>query len=175
MLERLQTQKLERRGWSDDLQDRNGDSKGKLPSSYPLWTMRVVVEVIFENVWSGWPDTQTGEKGVQLRNDFAGAKPDVETARKHGIRYVHLPHGYDGISATLQLQLVNGCCVCSRPGRSPRFEHNWTKHSTGSRRLVPLATRPIATQRALKRGSEALGRSCLRACVAWRRRARCAR
>ena len=27
-----------------------------------------------------------------------GARPDVETARKFGLRYVHLPHGYDGIS-----------------------------------------------------------------------------
>jgi protein tyrosine phosphatase (PTP) superfamily phosphohydrolase (DUF442 family) len=35
-----------------------------------------------------------------------GAKPDVEMARKHGLRYVHLPHGYDGISTNLQLQLA---------------------------------------------------------------------
>lgn len=26
-----------------------------------------------------------------------GAKPDVKLAKKYGIRYVHLPHGYDGI------------------------------------------------------------------------------
>jgi hypothetical protein len=26
-----------------------------------------------------------------------GAKPDVEAARRCGLRYVHLPHGYDGI------------------------------------------------------------------------------
>jgi protein tyrosine phosphatase (PTP) superfamily phosphohydrolase (DUF442 family) len=26
-----------------------------------------------------------------------GAKPDVETAAKHGLRYVHLPHGYDRV------------------------------------------------------------------------------
>ena len=28
-----------------------------------------------------------------------GAKPDLEAARKHGLRYVHLPHGYDGVPA----------------------------------------------------------------------------
>ncbi|MCA9138464.1 MAG: cytochrome c [Planctomycetales bacterium] len=27
-----------------------------------------------------------------------GAKPDVDMAGAHGLRYVHLPHGYDGIS-----------------------------------------------------------------------------
>ena len=26
-----------------------------------------------------------------------GAKPDVAIAKKHGLRYVHLPHGYNGI------------------------------------------------------------------------------
>ena len=27
-----------------------------------------------------------------------GAQPQVELARKYGLRYVHLPHGYDGVS-----------------------------------------------------------------------------
>jgi hypothetical protein len=44
--------------------------------------------------------------GVKTIVTVDGATPDVETARKHGIRYVHLPHGYDGISTNLQLQLV---------------------------------------------------------------------
>ena len=44
--------------------------------------------------------------GVKTIVTVDGAKPDVETARKRGIRYVHLPHGYDGISTNLQLQLV---------------------------------------------------------------------
>jgi hypothetical protein len=35
-----------------------------------------------------------------------GARPEVELARKHGLRYVHLPHGYDGIGTNLQLQLA---------------------------------------------------------------------
>jgi hypothetical protein len=44
--------------------------------------------------------------GVNTIITVDGAKPDVETARKHGIRYVHLPHGYDGISTNVQLQLI---------------------------------------------------------------------
>lgn len=35
--------------------------------------------------------------GVKTVISVDGAKPDVEAARRHGMRYVHLPHGYDGI------------------------------------------------------------------------------
>ena len=36
--------------------------------------------------------------GVRTIISVDGAKPDVATAKKFGLRYVHLPHGYDGIS-----------------------------------------------------------------------------
>ncbi len=36
--------------------------------------------------------------GVKTVISVDGAKPDVETAKSQGLRYVHLPHGYDGIS-----------------------------------------------------------------------------
>lgn len=36
-------------------------------------------------------------RGVKTIISVDGARPDVETARRHGLRYVHLPHGYDGI------------------------------------------------------------------------------
>jgi protein tyrosine phosphatase (PTP) superfamily phosphohydrolase (DUF442 family) len=35
--------------------------------------------------------------GVKTVISVDGAKPDVEAAKKHGLRYVHLPHGYDGV------------------------------------------------------------------------------
>lgn len=35
--------------------------------------------------------------GVRTVISVDGATPDVETARRYGLRYVHLPHGYDGI------------------------------------------------------------------------------
>ncbi len=35
--------------------------------------------------------------GVRTIISVDGAKPDVEAARKYGIRYVHLPIGYDGV------------------------------------------------------------------------------
>lgn len=68
--------------------------------------------VLGTNVFSG--STPEGEEGfaalaslgVKTVISVDGAKPDVALAKKHGLRYVHLPHGYDGISANLQLQLV---------------------------------------------------------------------
>ena len=35
--------------------------------------------------------------GVKTVISVDGAKPDVALAGKHGLRYVHLPHGYDGV------------------------------------------------------------------------------
>jgi len=35
--------------------------------------------------------------GVKTIVSVDGAKPDVDMAQKYGLRYVHLPHGYDGI------------------------------------------------------------------------------
>ena len=37
------------------------------------------------------------ELGVKTVISVDGAKPDVERAKKYGLRYVHLPHGYDGV------------------------------------------------------------------------------
>ncbi|HUE75026.1 MAG TPA: hypothetical protein VMP01_29430 [Pirellulaceae bacterium] len=37
------------------------------------------------------------ELGVKTVISVDGAKPEVELAKKYGLKYVHLPHGYDGI------------------------------------------------------------------------------
>lgn len=36
--------------------------------------------------------------GIKLVITVDGAKPDLEAAKKYGLRYVHLPIGYDGVS-----------------------------------------------------------------------------
>lgn len=51
----------------------------------------------------GLPEGEAGFRelaalGVKTVISVDGAKPEVELARKHGLRYVHLPHGYDGIA-----------------------------------------------------------------------------
>jgi hypothetical protein len=44
--------------------------------------------------------------GVKTIITVDGAKPDVAMAEKFGIRYVHLPVGYDGVPAKQALRLV---------------------------------------------------------------------
>jgi protein tyrosine phosphatase (PTP) superfamily phosphohydrolase (DUF442 family) len=46
------------------------------------------------------------ELGVKTIITVDGAKPDVERARKFGLRYVHLPFGYDGISQQRVFELA---------------------------------------------------------------------
>ncbi|PAY15943.1 hypothetical protein CKO51_29305 [Rhodopirellula sp. SM50] len=50
----------------------------------------------------GLPDGEQGFEalqslGVKTVISVDGMKPDLETAKKYGLRYIHLPHGYDGI------------------------------------------------------------------------------
>lgn len=44
--------------------------------------------------------------GVRTIISVDGAKPDVVLAARHGMRYVHLPHGYNGIPDELGVQLA---------------------------------------------------------------------
>lgn len=44
--------------------------------------------------------------GVRTLVSVDGARPDPVAARRHGLRYVHLPIGYDGISTQRVAQLV---------------------------------------------------------------------
>ena len=44
--------------------------------------------------------------GVKTIISVDGMTPDVETARKYGLKYVHLPHGYDGIPKTRVMELA---------------------------------------------------------------------
>ncbi|WP_417377304.1 hypothetical protein [Gimesia maris] len=40
---------------------------------------------------------ELGDLGIKTIISVDGMKPDLETAKKYGLRYVHLPHGYDGV------------------------------------------------------------------------------
>lgn len=44
--------------------------------------------------------------GIRTIISVDGARPDVDTAGKFGLRYVHLPHGYDGIPGARSLELA---------------------------------------------------------------------
>jgi protein tyrosine phosphatase (PTP) superfamily phosphohydrolase (DUF442 family) len=44
-----------------------------------------------------------------------GAKPNLELAQKHGLKYIHIPIGYDGLSRDAQLSIVNVIRTCEAP------------------------------------------------------------
>jgi len=59
----------------------------------------------------GQPDGEAAFKqlqdlGVRTIISVDGAKPDVALAKKYGLRYVHLPHGYDGIPHDRLLEIA---------------------------------------------------------------------
>ncbi len=80
---------------------------------------------LHEKVISGaQPEGEAGfrelsELGVKTILSVDGARPDLDLARKHGLRYVHLPHGYDGISAQRAEELAKA--VRDLPG--PIYVH----------------------------------------------------
>jgi protein tyrosine phosphatase (PTP) superfamily phosphohydrolase (DUF442 family) len=53
--------------------------------------------------------------GVKTIISVDGATPQVELAKKYGIRYVHLPHGYDGIPASRANELAKAVHVLPGP------------------------------------------------------------
>jgi protein tyrosine phosphatase (PTP) superfamily phosphohydrolase (DUF442 family) len=77
-------------------------SSEHLPNAYRL----------HERILSGGePDGGAGFRelralGVKTIITVDGAKPDVAGARKYGLRYVHLPHGYDGIPSSRAAELA---------------------------------------------------------------------
>lgn len=58
-------------------------------------------------------------QGVKTVVSVDGARPDVEAARRHGLRYVHLPIGYDGLSTNRVAELAK--VAASLPG--PFYVH----------------------------------------------------
>jgi cytochrome c556/protein tyrosine phosphatase (PTP) superfamily phosphohydrolase (DUF442 family) len=68
----------------------------------------------------GSPDSEDAFRalaalGVKTIITVDGTKPNVELAHKYGMRYVHLPHGYDGIPAETAVKLVKAATTCAGP------------------------------------------------------------
>lgn len=53
--------------------------------------------------------------GVKTIITVDGAQPDVATAKQFGLRYVHLPHGYDGIPENRVAELAKAVQVLDGP------------------------------------------------------------
>lgn len=67
---------------------------------------------VTESIYSGGsPETEEAFRalsklGVKTILTVDGAKPNLELAHKFGFRYIHLPHGYDGIPKETAVKLV---------------------------------------------------------------------
>lgn len=53
--------------------------------------------------------------GVKTILSVDGSKPDVEMAAKHGMRYIHLPYGYDGIPTNRVAELAKVATTVEGP------------------------------------------------------------
>jgi protein tyrosine phosphatase (PTP) superfamily phosphohydrolase (DUF442 family) len=53
--------------------------------------------------------------GVKTIITVDGARPDVEGAKKYGIRYIHLPHGYDAVSKNAIVQIAKAVTTVEGP------------------------------------------------------------
>lgn len=70
----------------------------KLTASHLPNAYRIHPKVISGGLPDGEPAFQElADLGVKTIISVDGAAPDVELAKKYGLRYVHLPHGYDGV------------------------------------------------------------------------------
>lgn len=49
---------------------------------------------------------ELADAGIKVIINVDGARPDVETAAKYGMRYVHIPFGYDKIPEKQELELA---------------------------------------------------------------------
>jgi len=50
--------------------------------------------------------SKLAELGVRTVVSVDGAKPDLAAAKKHGLRYIHIPIGYDGVDEQAQASLT---------------------------------------------------------------------
>ncbi|MFN0067805.1 MAG: cytochrome c [Limisphaerales bacterium] len=53
--------------------------------------------------------------GVKTIISVDGTKPEVERAARYGLRYIHLPHGYDGIPTNTAARLVKAAQTADGP------------------------------------------------------------
>ena len=79
----------------------------KLPTRHLPNAVRVHAKVISGGLPEGLPAfEELRSLGVETVISVDGALPDLASAEKFGLRYVHLPHGYDGIPATRAAELA---------------------------------------------------------------------
>jgi protein tyrosine phosphatase (PTP) superfamily phosphohydrolase (DUF442 family) len=85
--------------------------------------------------------------GVKTIISVDGAKPHVQLAANFGMRYVHLPHGYDGIAEERQLQLAKA--VQDLPGPIYIHCHHGKHRSPAAAAVVGISLNWIPQDQAM--------------------------
>ena len=85
--------------------------------------------------------------GVKTIISVDGAKPNIQLAANFGMRYVHLPHGYDGIADERVLQLAKA--VQDLPGPIYIHCHHGKHRSPAAAAVVAISLNRIPQEQAI--------------------------
>jgi protein tyrosine phosphatase (PTP) superfamily phosphohydrolase (DUF442 family) len=85
--------------------------------------------------------------GVQTIISVDGARPQLELAKKYGLRYVHLPHGYDGVPDHRAKELAKA--VRDLPGPIYIHCHHGKHRSPAAATVACVAAGLLAPEQAL--------------------------
>ncbi len=85
----------------------------RLPMRVEARSLPNLIQVTDQVYSGGLPDGAAGFEelrrlGIKTVISVDGAKPDVASAEKDGLRYVHLPHGYDGVPTDRAHEIARG-------------------------------------------------------------------
>jgi protein tyrosine phosphatase (PTP) superfamily phosphohydrolase (DUF442 family)/cytochrome c556 len=89
------------------------------------------------------------DMGIRTIISVDGAQPEVEEAEALGMRYVHLPVGYDGIDAQRKLELARA--VRDLPGPIYVHCHHGKHRSAGAAAAISIALGRLSNEQALQR------------------------
>ena len=87
--------------------------------------------------------------GVRTIISVDGAAPDVAEAKKHGMRYVHLPIGYGGFSKQRELEIARA--IRDLPGPTYIHCHHGKHRSAGAAGAAAVALGYISPEEAVAR------------------------
>ncbi len=90
-----------------------GDVGTPLPSTHVHNLFRVTPKVFSGN--SPDSDAEIAKLGVKTIISVDGGRPNVETARKHGLRYIHLPIGYNSVPTHRVAELAKAAQASDGP------------------------------------------------------------
>lgn len=132
-----------------------------VPAQEPAPEPEPVAGTGIENIFRMAPDLYSGGQppadagfaalrrlGVRTVISVDGPRPDLDAAHRAGLRYVHVPVGYDGITAEQAARLVTA--VKDQPGAVYVHCHHGKHRGPAAAAISAMATRGWSSQDALR-------------------------